>query len=205
MTGDDDRRLIALDVDGTLIGSSGQIPLVTLNALERIKSRGHILTIVTGRGLPRLRQALGVRGIQLFGTTSLVAVEQGTRLITLDAQREVHHERLGVASMVEFLSGLPVKHIEFVAYHPRRTPLWSCIWTPNTSAVQALRVRMSNADVITSSPEDLYVTVSHDEPSMIVVRALSTAAFSGIEGTWHAGLNATLVAGRETKGHALRH
>lgn len=196
--------LIALDVDGTLISPSGQIPTTTLSVLTRVKAQGHILTIVTGRGLPRLREALGVAGIQLFGATTLVAVEQGTRLITLDGKREFHHEGLDAARISQFLSSLPIPNVEFVAYHPLRTPLWSRVWTPNVSKVEELRLRMCNADVINSSPVELTAMAARDEPSMIVVRSSSPTVSSKIGGTWHTGLNSTLVASTETKSQALQ-
>lgn len=48
------RRLLALDMDGTLLKSDKTISQNTLNALEEAEERGHKICLCTGRGLPEL-------------------------------------------------------------------------------------------------------------------------------------------------------
>lgn len=50
-------KLLALDLDGTLLNSRGEIPEKNLEAIERAESKGVLVTIATGR---RFRDALPV-------------------------------------------------------------------------------------------------------------------------------------------------
>lgn len=45
------RKLIAFDIDGTLINSDGEILSSTLEVIEKLKAEGHFVTIATGRSL----------------------------------------------------------------------------------------------------------------------------------------------------------
>ena len=48
-----DKKLIALDLDGTLLNSDGIVSEVTKLHLQKLKEKGHIITIATGRILNR--------------------------------------------------------------------------------------------------------------------------------------------------------
>ncbi len=48
-----DKKLIALDLDGTLLNSDGIVTDVTKKHLRKLKEEGHIITIATGRILNR--------------------------------------------------------------------------------------------------------------------------------------------------------
>lgn len=52
-------RLVAIDVDGTLLDSRGQVPAANLAALSEAARRGVHLAVVTGRNYPFALQALG--------------------------------------------------------------------------------------------------------------------------------------------------
>jgi hydroxymethylpyrimidine pyrophosphatase-like HAD family hydrolase len=46
-----DKRLIALDIDGTLLGQDGKIPIGTVDALDLVRAAGHEAVLATGRSL----------------------------------------------------------------------------------------------------------------------------------------------------------
>lgn len=48
------RKLIALDIDGTLLGQDGKIPTGTVDALDLVRAAGHDVVLATGRSLPGL-------------------------------------------------------------------------------------------------------------------------------------------------------
>ena len=48
-----DKKLIALDLDGTLLNSDGIVSEATKVHLQKLKEKGHIITIATGRILNR--------------------------------------------------------------------------------------------------------------------------------------------------------
>jgi Cof subfamily protein (haloacid dehalogenase superfamily) len=52
-------RLVAIDVDGTLLDGRGQIPRANLEALHAAAARGVLLAVVTGRSYPFALPAVG--------------------------------------------------------------------------------------------------------------------------------------------------
>ncbi len=50
-------KLLALDLDGTLLDSSGKIPIENKNAIAKAEAEGVLVTICTGR---RFRDAIPV-------------------------------------------------------------------------------------------------------------------------------------------------
>lgn len=59
----DERMLIALDIDGTILDSDGEIPDLTMRQVDRLRRAGHEVMLATGRGpadtLP-IRERLGI-------------------------------------------------------------------------------------------------------------------------------------------------
>lgn len=45
------RRLVALDIDGTLLGHDGKVPAGTVEALDLVRAAGHQVVLATGRSL----------------------------------------------------------------------------------------------------------------------------------------------------------
>jgi hypothetical protein len=51
-------RLVAIDIDGTLLDSRGQVPARNIEAIEAVVARGVEVTLVTGRSFPFARPVL---------------------------------------------------------------------------------------------------------------------------------------------------
>ena len=49
-----DRRMVALDIDGTLLGGDGKIPEGTVDAIDLVRAAGHKVVLASGRSLPGL-------------------------------------------------------------------------------------------------------------------------------------------------------
>lgn len=45
------QRLVALDIDGTLVGNDGKIPTGTVDAIDLVRAAGHKVVLATGRSL----------------------------------------------------------------------------------------------------------------------------------------------------------
>ncbi|MEX2673433.1 MAG: Cof-type HAD-IIB family hydrolase [Phycisphaeraceae bacterium] len=68
-------QLLALDLDGTLLGSDGKIPEANLRAVERARDAGMLVVLCTGRGLVETRtviDALSHEGPVVLAGGSLV-------------------------------------------------------------------------------------------------------------------------------------
>ena len=51
-----DKKLIAIDLDGTLLNSDGIVSEVTKSHLQKLKEKGYIITIATGRFLKMMKE-----------------------------------------------------------------------------------------------------------------------------------------------------
>jgi Cof subfamily protein (haloacid dehalogenase superfamily) len=52
-------RMLAIDLDGTLLDSEGRVPDVNLAALEKAKAEGLLVVLCTGRGFREARRVIG--------------------------------------------------------------------------------------------------------------------------------------------------
>ena len=50
------KKIIALDIDGTLTNSKKEITKPTLDKIMEIQKKGHVVAIASGRPLPTLSQ-----------------------------------------------------------------------------------------------------------------------------------------------------
>lgn len=196
--------LIVLDVDGTLVEGGRPVPRATVAALESARALGFRVTIITGRGLPRLRQGLGDDAARILGDFGLVAVEHGTRILRLDGSGQVSQQALEAEEIRGFVHRLEPGATDFVAYHPQTQPLWSSIWTPREGDVHSLQGRLSDATVGSGSALSFIEQAARDRPGMMVARLRDPASPGASGATWVSGHNATVVAGgRGSKAGAL--
>lgn len=200
------KYLIVLDIDGTLLPAEGRLPACTHRVLQEARQVGHNLAIITGRGLPRLREAIGEIA-DVFPTDTLVAVEQGTRIIELSGRSQTYHEPIPAQIVNEFLQGLPAEELSFIAFHPADSAEWSTVWTSDPKHRQDLSSRMTNATVIGGTISDLQGRIHASQPSMVIARMNRLATRQqqvSSNSTWISGKNLTLVRDVNTKGRALQ-
>jgi hydroxymethylpyrimidine pyrophosphatase-like HAD family hydrolase len=198
--------LVALDLDGTLIGPAGteaEMPALTLQSLDRAAARGLCVTIITGRALPGLRQALGASGAALLEANPPVGVEYGTRIVKFDGSDQACHEPLPDRLVTRFITRLPLEAVDFVAYYPHDQAEQSVVWVPSRGNVSRIASGMTGAEVSSGSEKAILARLGMDRPSKIVVRLRPEAPHGTLGGTWRGGHNLNLLASRWTKGVAL--
>ncbi len=100
---DDDSiySLIALDIDGTMIGEDRIVHADLIAAIGRVQSLGAVVSIATGRALaPALRVA------EQAGAAGPVICFQGAMTFDQAAQSEIRHVRLEKSVAAKAISGL---------------------------------------------------------------------------------------------------
>ncbi len=105
------RKLLAFDLDGTLVGSDYQINPRTLNAVQQARAAGHVVTVITGRVTASARTYLEQLGIDVaFGTAQGACVhhEDGGLL------RDV---RMPHATLLEVVEKFGAEAVEFFVPH----------------------------------------------------------------------------------------
>jgi hydroxymethylpyrimidine pyrophosphatase-like HAD family hydrolase len=197
--------LIALDLDGTLIDTEGEVPMVTVRSLDRAIASGLRVTIITGRALPGLRKVLRDSAAVLLRANPPVGVEYGTRIVRFDGSGQASHEPLPGHLVAGFMSGLPLNAVDFVAYYPHDRAERSVVWVPSPGNVSRIAAGMTDAEVSSGSRKAILARLCADRPSKIMVRLLPKAPGGMLGGTWRTGHNLNLLASRQTKGAALLH
>ena len=101
-------RLVALDIDGTLLRSDKTISPRTLLALRAARERGARLVLVTGRRLPAARRAAAALGdVDLVLHNGALIVENGQVLRCRPFSRELSREAIRIGRA---LGADPVVH-----------------------------------------------------------------------------------------------
>ena len=206
--------MIAVDLDGTLLDSRGQVHARDAEALAELRARGVPLTILTGRlysGTRHVAEAISVRGpvgcadgshlvdavtgrdilhagIVGEAAARLRAVVERVRPITfVFAHDQIVHDALG-AEHVPYVQtwSRDVVHVERVTEHPH----WG-----DARGLTAV-ISIADADAIASAREELERTVGD---------AVSVVAFP-LRRTEHQGSWALIVrAAGHSKGTALEY
>lgn len=75
-----DKKLVFLDIDGTIYDENKEIPQSTITAIQKLKENGHIVAIATGRAPYMFDAVLKATGIDTF--------------VSLNGQIVVHNEKV---------------------------------------------------------------------------------------------------------------
>jgi len=94
-------RLIAVDLDGTLLNSAGRVSEANRRAIQRAQQAGVTVVPCTGRSWPESRRALG--GAPLCGPGVFV---NGSCVVELPAARPLHHAWLDPELAYELIEEL---------------------------------------------------------------------------------------------------
>jgi 5-amino-6-(5-phospho-D-ribitylamino)uracil phosphatase len=105
------RKLLAFDLDGTLIGHDGAIAGRTLNAIKRARAAGHLVTVVTGRVTASARAYLKLLEVDMaFGTAQGACVHHEDGSLMRDV-------RLPHATLVALVKTFGAEAVEFFVPH----------------------------------------------------------------------------------------
>lgn len=97
-------RLLALNVDGTILQTNGKIHKSTKDAIEYVKQKGVYVTLVTSRSFPsakKIAKALKLDSTLITHGGAYIASEQGKPLVEKRIPEEITYE------IVTFLEGFP--------------------------------------------------------------------------------------------------
>ncbi|HEY7853190.1 MAG TPA: HAD family hydrolase [Caulobacteraceae bacterium] len=110
-------RLIASDLDGTLLRSDGTISARTRDAIHAAKDRGLAFAFVTARP-PRYIEGLA----EAAGVTGMAVCSNGAILFDIGARAVMHHERLAPEIARELVAAVraALPDIAFAAEHGDR-------------------------------------------------------------------------------------
>ena len=75
-----DCRLVAIDVDGTLLDSANRLTAATIKVLSRVQQLGKVITLATGKILPSVLDivtTLGLNGPQILANGAIVQIPFG--------------------------------------------------------------------------------------------------------------------------------
>ncbi|MBR0373521.1 MAG: HAD family hydrolase [Mogibacterium sp.] len=106
-----DIRLIALDIDGTLLDSTGHVPAENRLALEEATDRGILVAIATGRVLSSLpEEILSIRGLNYAITSN------GARIFDLIKGQNVFSNCIAASSMPVIIEIARANHLQLEAF-----------------------------------------------------------------------------------------
>lgn len=107
-------RLLALNVDGTVLQTNGRIHKSTKEAIAYVQQKGVYVTLVTSRSFPSARKvakALKINSYLVTHQGAYISSEQGEAIVTKRIPEEITYE------LVRFLEGFPcqirIVHDEF--------------------------------------------------------------------------------------------
>lgn len=87
-----DRKILALDIDGTLTNSSKDITPATLKKLIEVQEAGHIVAIASGRPLPGIRRIADLTDLKKYG--GYVLAFNGGRIVNYKTGEVVYQAAL---------------------------------------------------------------------------------------------------------------
>lgn len=88
-------RLIAVDLDGTLVPQSGDVPHGVAEAIERVQSHGAIVAAATGRSLTTTGHVARAAGMHEYAVVS-----NGAMLVTIDPESVVHAQTFDASELL---------------------------------------------------------------------------------------------------------
>jgi Cof subfamily protein (haloacid dehalogenase superfamily) len=97
-------RLLALNVDGTVLQPNGRIHKSTKEAIAYVQQKGIYVTLVTSRSFPaakKVAKALKINSLLVTHQGAYIAEEQGNPMIQKSIPEEITYE------IIRFLEGFP--------------------------------------------------------------------------------------------------
>lgn len=88
-----DRRMLVLDLDGTLLNSDKAITPGTRTALRRLQQRGHIIVLASGRPLPGMKSVAKELELEQYG--GYVLAYNGARILDWKRQELLFERTFG--------------------------------------------------------------------------------------------------------------
>ena len=101
------KKLLATDLDGTLLKNDKTISINTINTIHEMINGGHYFVITTGRPFFRITKVL--EELDIINDKNICICNNGGLIITTDGSKILHKERLDDNSIPELVD-LAIKH-----------------------------------------------------------------------------------------------
>lgn len=145
-------RLVALDVDGTLLDSQGRLSPANAQAVREALAQGVIVTLATARayvGAKRLADDLGIGAPLICHNGALVKGGQdGTELLHLRLDLEAAREMVAFGDRRGYRLFTTIDDVSYVRPRPNQAP---------QSPPPGIRFATEQAPLITSAPTSILV------------------------------------------------
>lgn len=188
------QKLIAFDIDGTLLDTTGHILPSTLEALEKLRAAGHIVTIATGRSRFLARQVIAAGHFDnyliLNGAAAFVNGQQIVKTV-LDREELVR--------LVDFADTVPTEIIyqsldDLYRHHEEILPSMK-------AAMDSFRADVPSFDANFHKTHEVYQAIGHYPESLdAAFGAQHFAKFDFVR--WHP-LGVDIVPHNNSKGVGL--
>jgi hypothetical protein len=197
-------RLLAVDLDGTLLRSDGRVDDRDKAAIAELQRAGVTVTIVTGR-----LHSGSVAAARACGIAGAIACVEGSHLVDVESARSLAHHAFGTDA-VELLGGVFAAHglasfafdADAIHHDAAGTPYADYVrtWSPNMNLVDAARIWSTQPLAAVAIGEPEAVAAAHADLRAHAERVFSVSFSLGQVPGKHAVL--TRAAG-PTKGTAL--
>lgn len=164
--------MFVFDLDGTLLDSSGQIPVQIIHGISNLWDNGFETTVITGRGYMRLVEALGSYLDAVIGPgPQWIGLEQGARVSTSDGQQNIDYKSFTGQEIGFIIESIVPEETDFIGFFPEAPNSRSIIWTDNLQKKEALLKRYAhNAEVVSSPLKNLPHLIAEANPCMVTLK-----------------------------------
>lgn len=109
-----DKKILVLDIDGTLVNSEKKITPETLKYLKMIQEQGHIVALASGRPFPGLKQYSDALGLAEYGGYALSF--NGGKVISCATQEVIYTKAIPNRYAKILYEFAKERHIGMVTY-----------------------------------------------------------------------------------------
>lgn len=168
--------MVVTDLDGTLLGSAGQLSAADRQMLVHLGQLGITRVVATGRSLFSARRVMD----ESF-PIDFLAHTSGAGIVSWPAQRELRVQHMAAAAATELAAALIARELDFMIHHA----------IPDNHRFYLHRVRCSNADferrvqLYEAHAEVLHLPWASSEPmcqALVIEPAPNASCFSMLRG-----------------------
>jgi len=99
-----ERKILALDIDGTLTNSNKEVTPLTLKKIKEIQGLGHMVAIASGRPLPGIRKIADTLELEKYG--GYVLAFNGGRIVNYKTGEVVYQAQVPRFPLVKDMNPL---------------------------------------------------------------------------------------------------
>ncbi|HCM88364.1 MULTISPECIES: Cof-type HAD-IIB family hydrolase [Vagococcus] len=147
------KKLIAFDIDGTLINDDHNVLPETLIAIEKLQNEGHMVMCATGRSLPLAEEVLAQTGIKhAVLSNGAVAFSEG---------KQIYNNSLDNEAMLKLVQVSNERNIDLVFNGLKETKLNNKNYKPETKiAMESFGQALPEIDETFHEREEVYQIVA---------------------------------------------